>query len=47
MVGKACGSAFMSSIQAKLVLSNMPVCGACLPVIITEREGVHTVVVAW
>ena len=46
MVGKASGSAFISSIQAKLVLSNMPVCGVCLPVSITEREGVHTDVVA-
>jgi hypothetical protein len=47
MVGKVFGSAFMSSIQAKLVLSNMRVCGVCLPVYITEREGVQTVVVAW
>jgi hypothetical protein len=37
----------MSSIQAKLVLSNMRVCGVCRPVYITEREGVHTVVVLW
>ena len=47
MVGKVSGSAFMSSIQAKLVLSNMRVCDVCCPVYITEREGVHTVVVQW
>jgi S1-C subfamily serine protease len=46
-VGKATGSAFISSIQAKLVLSNMRVCGVCRPVSITERDGVHTVVVQW
>ena len=47
MVGKVSRSALMSSIQAKLVLSNMRVCGVCRPVYITEREGVHTVVVQW
>jgi hypothetical protein len=47
MVGKASGSAFMSSIHAKLVLSNIRVCGVCCPVYITERDGVHTVVVQW
>jgi hypothetical protein len=47
MVGKTSASARISSIQAKLVLSNMRVIGVCLPVYITEREGVQTVVVAW
>jgi hypothetical protein len=37
----------MSSIQAKLVLSIMRVKGVCCPVHITDREGVHTVVVTW
>ena len=47
MVGKVSGSARMSSIHAKFVLSNMRVCGVCRPVYITERDGVHTVVVQW
>ena len=47
MVGRVSGSARMSSIQAKLVLSIMWVEGVCCPVHRTERDGVQTVVVAW
>jgi len=39
MVGKVFGSAFMSSIQAKLVLFEHAVCGVCRPVSITGADG--------